>query len=92
MSHAHFISEMCHNVFNYGVLGMHKATPTCRKHTLLSENLHGIIPTRDATIYRVSHHFKTISLYRYKAKPYRYIAYGDISTYRGLLTWLTIKL
>ena len=47
---------------------------------------------RDTTIYRVSYRFKTISLYRYKVKPYRYIAYRDILTYRGLLTFLTIKL
>ena len=34
----------------------------------------------------------TTLLYRYKDKPYQYIAYHDILTYRDLLTWLTIKL
>ena len=37
------------------------------------------------SIYRISYHFKTILLYRY-------ITYRVISTYRGLLTCLTIEL
>ena len=47
-----------------------------------------VLDNRDATIYCVSYRYTTISPYRYTVKPYQYIVYRDISTYRGLLTWL----
>ena len=45
MNHAHFISGMYHTFKNYGVIGMRKATPTCRKHILFFAILRGIKST-----------------------------------------------